>query len=324
MNIRPRINRATVARRNLLHDSSLSSSLVQPYFIVEGQGVNDSIENMPGIQRQSIDVLMNTIHDDFAIGIRNVMLFPVMPAGMKDPHATACLDDTMHLYQAVRAIKEAYGDQIVVMTDLCLCTSTDHGHCGFVEHNEIQNDSSVEQLARIALLHAKSGTDYIACSDMMDGRVKHIRQALERAHQHTTGIMSYAVKYASAFYGPFRGAADSSPETGDRRTYQMDPRAGYKEALLEASLDEAEGADIIMVKPGLPYLDVLRRVADSINRPTAVYNVSGEYSMVMNSTSDGAARGAMVQEILASFQRAGADIIVSYHAREALGNGWVV
>ena len=152
MNIRPRINRATVARRNLLHDSSLSSSLVQPYFIVEGQGVNDSIENMPGIQRQSIDVLMNTIHDDFAIGIRNVMLFPVMSAGMKDPHATACLDDTMHLYQAVRAIKEAYGDQIVVMTDLCLCTSTDHGHCGFVEHNEIQNDSSVEQLARIALL----------------------------------------------------------------------------------------------------------------------------------------------------------------------------
>ena len=324
MNVRPRVNRATPARRDLIFGTTLSQSLVQPYFVTPGEGVTEPVPNMPGIYRQSVDSLLASIQEDFENGIRNIMLFPVVPSKQKDMHATVCMDENMHLYQAVRELKKTFGETIVVMTDLCLCASTEHGHCGLVEGSEIVNDSSAKRIAEIALLHAKAGTDYIACSDMMDGRVNLIRQALEKSNQHTTGIMSYAVKYASSFYGPFRGAADSSPASGDRRTYQMDVRSGYKEALLEASLDEDEGADIIMVKPGLPYLDVLSKVSAHVNRPTAVYNVSGEYSMVMNSPGDGESKGMMVTEILNSFQRAGADVIVTYHARDALKSGWVV
>ncbi|MEC9194154.1 MAG: porphobilinogen synthase, partial [Candidatus Thermoplasmatota archaeon] len=204
-----------------------------------------------------------------------------------------------------------------------LCTATDHGHCGLVHEGEIVNDASVDVLVNIARSHAEAGADYVCASDMMDGRVSAIRTAFEEAGLTSTGILSYSVKYASSFYGPFRHAAQSSPEFGDRATHQMDIRSGYEEAVLEANLDETEGADILMVKPGLPYLDVVRKVADSVVRPVAVYNVSGEYAMVMNATQDEASRQRMVVEVLTAFKRAGAAVVVSYHAREAARKQWV-
>jgi porphobilinogen synthase len=278
---------------------------------------------MPGIHQQSVDVLLKTVEEDASHGVRAVMLFGVVDAEHKDEHASHAHEASSHLHQAVLQLKAAHGDDLVVMTDVCLCTATDHGHCGLVHEGEIVNDASVEVLVNIALSHAEAGADYVCASDMMDGRVSAIRTAFEDAGHTTTGLMSYSVKYASSFYGPFRHAAQSSPEFGDRATHQMDVRSGYGEALLEATMDEAEGADIIMVKPGLPYLDVLRKVADAVVRPVAVYNVSGEYAMVMNATENDASRQRMVVEVLTAFKRAGADVVVTYHAREAARNRWV-
>lgn len=316
MQIRPRINRWTLARRELNFSQSLIDSLVQPHFVVEGERINSEIEGMPGIHRQSIDVLLETIQSDFKKGIRSIMLFGVIDSQLKDDIATQASNPSSHLHRAVTQIKQIYGEEIVIMTDVCLCTATAHGHCGLVEDGEILNDESLRVLCDVAISHAQAGADYVCASDMMDGRVEAIRKALESAGKTSTGIMSYSVKYASSFYGPFRNAASSSPDFGDRKTHQMDIRSGYKEAILEAQLDQNEGADIIMVKPGLPYLDVIRKVADSVDRPVAVYNVSGEYSMVVNSSTDEKSRSDMVVEILTAFRRAGADVIVSYHARE--------
>ena len=323
MNIRPRINRWTAARRELLFGDSMLASLVQPHFVVAGEGVDAPIEGMPGIHQQSVDVLLQTVKDDFTHGLRAVMLFGVVASEHKDAHASHAHDPSSHLHRAVLALKAAHGDDLVVMTDVCLCTATDHGHCGLVHEGEIVNDASVEVLVNIARSHAEAGADYVCASDMMDGRVSAIRTAFEEAGLTSTGILSYSVKYASSFYGPFRHAAQSSPEFGDRATHQMDIRSGYEEAVLEANLDETEGADILMVKPGLPYLDVVRKVADSVVRPVAVYNVSGEYAMVMNATQDEASRQRMVVEVLTAFKRAGAAVVVSYHAREAARKQWV-
>ncbi len=323
MNIRPRINRWTAARRELLFGDSMLASLVQPHFVVAGEGVDAPIEGMPGIHQQSVDVLLQTVKDDFAHGLRAVMLFGVVASEHKDAHASHAHDASSHLHRAVIALKAAHGDDLVVMTDVCLCTATDHGHCGLVHEGEIVNDASVDVLVNIARSHAEAGADYVCASDMMDGRVSAIRTAFEEAGLTSTGILSYSVKYASSFYGPFRHAAQSSPEFGDRATHQMDIRSGYEEAVLEANLDETEGADILMVKPGLPYLDVVRKVADSVVRPVAVYNVSGEYAMVMNATQDEASRQRMVVEVLTAFKRAGAAVVVSYHAREAARKQWV-
>ena len=323
MNIRPRINRWTAARRELLFGDSMLASLVQPHFVVAGEGVDAPIEGMPGIHQQSVDVLLQTVKDDVAHGLRAVMLFGVVASEHKDAHASHAHDPSSHLHRAVIALKAAHGDDLVVMTDVCLCTATDHGHCGLVHEGEIVNDASVDVLVNIARSHAEAGADYVCASDMMDGRVSAIRTAFEEAGLTSTGILSYSVKYASSFYGPFRHAAQSSPEFGDRATHQMDIRSGYEEAVLEANLDETEGADILMVKPGLPYLDVVRKVADSVVRPVAVYNVSGEYAMVMNATQDEASRQRMVVEVLTAFKRAGADVVVSYHAREAARKQWV-
>lgn len=323
MNIRPRINRWTTARRELLFGDSMLASLVQPHFVVAGEGVDAPIEGMPGIHQQSVDVLLQTVKDDFAHGLRAVMLFGVVASEHKDAHASHAHDASSHLHRAVIALKAAHGDDLVVMTDVCLCTATDHGHCGLVHEGEIVNDASVDVLVNIARSHAEAGADYVCASDMMDGRVSAIRTAFEEAGLTSTGILSYSVKYASSFYGPFRHAAQSSPEFGDRATHQMDIRSGYEEAVLEANLDETEGADILMVKPGLPYLDVVRKVADSVVRPVAVYNVSGEYAMVMNATQDEASRQRMVVEVLTAFKRAGAAVVVSYHAREAARKQWV-
>ena len=323
MNIRPRINRWTTARRELLFGDSMLTSLVQPHFVVAGEGVDAPIKGMPGIHQQSVDVLLQTVKDDFAHGLRAVMLFGVVASEHKDAHASHAHDPSSHLHRAVIALKAAHGDDLVVMTDVCLCTATDHGHCGLVHEGEIVNDASVDVLVNIARSHAEAGADYVCASDMMDGRVSAIRTAFEEAGLTSTGILSYSVKYASSFYGPFRHAAQSSPEFGDRATHQMDIRSGYEEAVLEANLDETEGADILMVKPGLPYLDVVRKVADSVVRPVAVYNVSGEYAMVMSATQDEASRQRMVVEVLTAFKRAGAAVVVSYHAREAARKQWV-
>ena len=323
MNIRPRINRWTAARRNLLFGDSVLASLVQPHFVVDGEGVDEPIRGMPGIHQQSVDVLLKTVEEDASHGVRAVMLFGVVDAEHKDEHATHAHEASSHLHQAVLKLKAAHGEDLVVMTDVCLCTATDHGHCGLVHEGEIVNDASVEVLVNIALSHAEAGADYVCASDMMDGRVSAIRAAFEEAGHTNTGLLSYSVKYASSFYGPFRHAAHSSPEFGDRATHQMDVRSGYGEAVLEATMDEAEGADIIMVKPGLPYLDVLRKVADTVVRPVAVYNVSGEYAMIMNATDDEANRQRMVVEVLTAFKRAGANVVVTYHAREAARNRWV-
>ncbi len=306
----------------MIFSPEIKSSLVQPHFVVSGNGVNDAIESMPGISRQSVDVLMETIAEDMKNGISSHMLFGVVESHEKDPIASKASDSEMPLQRAVLQLKEKYGHEIVLMTDVCLCTATDHGHCGVIHNQEIDNDLTIPELVRISLSHAEAGADYISASDMMDGRVKAIRKAFESEGFTSTGILSYSVKYASSFYGPFRDAASSSPSHGDRKSHQMDIRSGYNEAVSEATSDEKEGADIIMVKPAITYLDVVRQVADAVSKPVAVYNVSGEYSMVMSSSKDIAERKAMVQELFYSFNRAGADIIVSYHTREAMSQKW--
>ena len=323
MKTRPRINRWTEARRNLLFGDFSLQSLVQPHFVVNGSGIDNPIEGMDGIHQQSVDILIQTIRNDYNNGIRSVMLFGIVNSEDKDEQATKASDASSHMHEAIRKLKSEFGESIVVMTDVCLCTATNHGHCGLVEHGHIVNDASVERLCEIAVSHAEAGADYVCASDMMDGRVSAIRNALEAEHHSSTGVLSYSVKYASAFYGPFRHAADSSPEFGDRSTHQMNINSGYGEATLEAMLDEEEGADIIMVKPGLPYLDVLRRVADSVHRPIAVYNVSGEYSMVMNVAKELEMRKQMVCEIMTSFKRAGAQVVITYHAREIAKHAWM-
>jgi len=322
LNIRPRINRWTISRRNLNFSSDIKSSLVQAHFVVSGSGVDEPIQSMPGINRQSVDVLCKTIASDMALGIKAHMLFAVVDHHQKDPTASKASDSSMPLQQAVAKLKAEYGGEIVIMTDVCLCTATDHGHCGIVHNHQIDNDLTIPELCKIALSHAEAGADYVSASDMMDGRVKAIRATLEESGHVNTGILSYSVKYASSFYGPFRDAASSSPSFGDRGSHQMDIRSGYDEAILEAVSDEGEGADIIMVKPALTYLDVVRQVADAVARPVAVYNVSGEYSMVMSST-DEESRPNLVREIFHSFKRAGAAIIVSYHTRAAFVGNWL-
>ena len=323
MKTRPRINRWTEARRNLLFGDFSLQSLVQPHFVVNGSGIDNPIEGMDGIHQQSVDILIQTIRNDYNNGIRSVMLFGIVNSEDKDEQATKASDASSHMHEAIRKLKSEFGESIVVMTDVCLCTATNHGHCALVEHGHIVNDASVERLCEIAVSHAEAGADYVCASDMMDGRVSAIRSALEAEHHSSTGVLSYSVKYASSFYGPFRHAADSSPEFGDRSTHQMNINSGYGEATLEAMLDEEEGADIIMVKPGLPYLDVLRRVADSVHRPIAVYNVSGEYSMVMNVAKELKMRKQMVCEIMTSFKRAGAQVVITYHAREIAKHAWM-
>lgn len=314
--MRLRINRSTSSRRDLIYSREIATSLVQPHFVVSGKSRNEEIHDMPGISRQSVDVLIDTIGRDMDMGLKAHMLFYVMEEGLKDSIATNASNYDSPVNHAIRVLRKRYGDEIVIFSDVCLCTGTDHGHCGVLVGEKIANDESVKELVKIALSNADAGADYVSLSDMMDNRVGEVRNALEERGHHETGILSYSVKYASSFYGPFRGAASSSPKSGDRKSHQMDIRSGYEEAILEALQDEKEGADIIMIKPGLPYLDVLKTVSDEVLRPVAVYNVSGEYSMVHKGSSNREDRGQMIVEILSSFARSGADIIVTYHARE--------
>jgi porphobilinogen synthase len=308
--------RATPVLRDLVRETRLDpGDFVLPLFVEEGLEGRAPIQAMPGVDRLSIAGAVAEAGEAAALGIPAVLLFGI-PAH-KDEEGSGAWDDEGAVQLATRAIKDAHPD-VLVIADLCLCEYTSHGHCGLLRADgSVDNDSSVELLARTALSQAAAGADVIAPSDMMDGRVGAIRAALDEDGRSDTPILAYSAKFASAFYGPFREAADSTPAFGDRRGYQMDPANG-DEALREALLDVQEGADMVMVKPALPYLDVVRRVKDATRLPVAAYNVSGEYAMVKAAAAAGYLdERATVLEVLTSIRRAGADIVITYHAKEA-------
>jgi porphobilinogen synthase len=303
------------AMRALVRETRLAPDMFMlPLFVCEGEGVRREVSSMPGVYNLSVDEAVKEVQAASGDGIRSVLLFGLPDD--KDAVGSAAYDPEAPVQSAVRAIKRALPD-VLVATDVCLCEYTDHGHCGIVVDGEVMNDPTVEQLVRAAVSHAAAGADIVAPSDMMDGRVGAIRHALDERGFEQTAIMAYAAKYWSAFYGPFREAADSAPKFGDRQSYQMDP-ANADEALREVAQDIEEGADIVMVKPALPYLDVLTRVKRQFSYPTAAYHVSGEYSMLKAAARNGwiDERRAML-ECLTSIRRAGADIIITYYAREA-------
>jgi porphobilinogen synthase len=278
---------------------------------------------MPGIAHESVDRLVETVAADFELGIRSVLLFGVPDDDAKTPDGAAAWADDAVVPAAVAALKERFGDDLTVMTDVCLCAYTDHGHCGLVADGRILNDPTLPLLTAMALAHARAGADVVAPSDMMDGRIAALRDGLDAEGLNHVAIMSYSVKYASAYYGPFREAAHSAPSEGDRRSYQMDAR-NRREALVEAELDVVEGADMLMVKPALAYLDVVRDLRENFPLPLAVYNVSGEYSMIKAAAERGwVDERAIVLENWHAFRRAGADILITYHARQALREGWL-
>jgi porphobilinogen synthase len=307
--------RRTPALRGLVQETSLSPAhLIQPAFVVAGEGVREEVETMPGIERFSISELVAEATEIASLGVGALLLFGIPSA--KDESGSGAYDDEGVVQMAVRALKEAH-PELTVITDVCLCEYTSHGHCGFVRDGEVDNDVTVELLAKTAISHAEAGADAVAPSDMMDGRVGTIRHQLDEEGHPGTAIVAYSAKYASAFYGPFREAADSAPEFGDRRGYQMDP-ANAAEAVREAELDLEEGADMLMVKPATPYLDVVRRVKEATAAPLAAYHVSGEYSMLKAAAANGwIDERAAVLETLTSIRRAGADAIVTYYAKEA-------
>jgi porphobilinogen synthase len=307
--------RRTATLRELVRETELSPAhLVQPMFVVAGEDVREPVEAMPGIERFSISELVAEATEVQAAGVGAVILFGIPAA--KDETASGAYDSEGIVQLAVRALKEAHPD-LVVITDVCLCEYTSHGHCGFVRDGEVDNDLTLELLAKTAISHAEAGADAVAPSDMMDGRVGAIRSQLDEEGHSGVPIIAYSAKYASAFYGPFREAAESAPESGDRRGYQMDP-ANALEAVREAKLDLDEGADVVMVKPALPYLDVIRRVKDETGAPVAAYHVSGEYSMLKAAAAQGWIDDrAAALESLVAIRRAGADMILTYYAKEA-------
>jgi porphobilinogen synthase len=307
--------RMSEAMRALVRETRLSpDNFILPLFVCEGEGVRREVASMPGVFNVSVDEAVLETRAARADGVRGVLLFGL--PDQKDDVGSAAYDPEAPVQSAIRAIKREVPD-VLVVTDVCLCEYTDHGHCGIVVDEEIVNDATVEQLVRAAVSHAASGADIVAPSDMMDGRVGAIRQALDERGFENVAIMSYAAKYCSAFYGPFRDAADSAPKFGDRRSHQMDP-ANAEEALREVEQDIEEGADIVMVKPALPYLDIITRVKDAFGYPTAAYQVSGEYAMLKAAARNGwIDEPRAMLETLTSIRRAGADIIITYYAREA-------
>ncbi|UCF82582.1 MAG: porphobilinogen synthase [Desulfobacteraceae bacterium] len=317
MIIRPRRLRRTPTIREMVRETNLSvKDFIAPLFVKRGQDIKDLISAMPGQYQFSVDTIVKETQELWALGIPSIILFGL--PDKKDAMGSRSWAEDGVVQKTISAIKERI-PEMVVITDVCLCEYTDHGHCGVIKDGDVDNDATLELLARQAVSHAKAGADFVAPSDMMDGRVAAIRKALNGENYQNTGILSYAVKYASAFYGPFREAADSAPQFGDRAGYQMDPPNAL-EALKEAELDMEEGADIIMVKPAMPYLDIISRVREVSLIPLAAYNVSGEYAMIkaadMNGWLDG--KRAMM-EMLISIKRAGADLILTYFAKEAAG-----
>jgi porphobilinogen synthase len=312
---RPRRLRKTELLRGLVRETRLSAaSFVYPLFVCPGTNVRQEVSSMPGVFQQSADKIVEDCREVESLGIPGVILFGLPET--KDPRGASSLQKDGVVQRAIEAIRKAKLN-LAVITDVCLCEYTDHGHCGVIENGDVANDPTLEILAEQSLSHARAGADIVAPSDMMDGRVAAIRQKLDQNNFQDLPILSYAAKYCSGFYGPFREAADSAPQFGDRRSYQMDP-ANVREALKEVALDLEEGADMIMVKPALPYLDVIHRVSEEFHVPVAAYNVSGEYSMVKAAAQNGwLDEKRVVLEILTSIQRAGASIILTYHAKDA-------
>ncbi len=322
MSIRPRRTRTTSVMRNMVAETRLHHDMfVYPYFVIHGENQKDEIKAMPGIYRFSVDELIKDVEKGIKLGINKVLLFGVGEAKSEDGSTSS--DDHSIVPVAVKALKDKFGDELLVITDVCVCAYTNHGHCGILEEGYVQNDETLDVLSAMALAHAEAGADIVAPSDMMDGRVEAIRETLDDNGYENIAIMSYAVKFASAYYGPFRDAADSAPGHGDRKSYQMDFR-NRREALKEADLDETEGADILMVKPALAYLDIITEVREQTNLPLACYNVSGEYSMVKLAAKHGLVdEQNLVMENMFAFVRSGADIIITYHARDILEKGWM-
>ena len=308
--------------RDLVAENNISvNDLIWPIFLIEGNDKIEPINELPGVNRYTVDKLIGIASKAFELGIKCVALFPKTPTNLKTLNCEEAYNPENLVNKATRLLKKKIPD-LGIMLDVALDPYNSLGHDGLVKDDKILNDETLEILIKQSLVQAESGADILGPSDMMDGRVKLIREELEANGYSNTGILSYSVKYSSSFYGPFREAASSSPSFGDRSSHQMDIKSGYSEAILEATTDVQEGADIIMIKPAFTYLDVVREVSKEITRPVAVYNVSGEYSMVMAATTDVQSRRKMVSEIFHSFKRAGADVIVSYHTREAMENNW--
>jgi porphobilinogen synthase len=312
---RARRMRQSAAFRRMIRETELSvNDLILPLFAVEGRNVENAIPSMPGHAQLSIDLLVEKVREAADVGVPAVILFGL--PDKKDPLGTRAYAADGIVQKGVRAVKKAVPGMAVI-TDVCLCQYTDHGHCGMVEKGVIDNDASLDLLARTALSHAEAGADMVAPSDMMDGRVAEIRALLDDKNFTHVPIMAYSAKYCSSFYGPFREAADSAPQFGDRRTYQMDP-ANAQEALREATMDVEEGADIIMVKPALPYLDIICRIREEIDLPVAAYNVSGEFAMIKAAAEKGwIDEERVMMETLTAIKRAGADMILTYFAIDA-------
>lgn len=310
---RPRRLRQSPVLRDMVRETELCiNDFIYPVFVCEGSGKRQEIDSMPGIFRYSLDRLAEELDEARQLGIRGILLFGIPEE--KDELGSGAYDDGGIVQRAVRFIKQNY--DFLVITDVCLCEYTSHGHCGIVRNGEILNDETLPLLAKTALSHAKAGADIVAPSDMMDGRVRAIRECLDKNGYSSTAIMAYSAKYCSAYYGPFREAAGSAPKFGDRKTYQMDC-GNSREALREITLDVGEGADLIMVKPALAYLDIVRLARENFQLPVVAYNVSGEYAMVKAAARLGYIdEAAVIRETLLSMKRAGADLIITYHAKE--------
>lgn len=319
---RPRRLRKNPIIREMVAETRLSKDMfIYPYFIVPGKREKHAIDAMPGINHFSVDELLKDVEKGLKLGVNKLLLFGVGEDKTKD--ASSSFSNNSVVVKAVKELKKNFGDDLYVITDVCVCAYTTHGHCGILRDDYVHNDESVEVLAKMALAHAQAGADMVAPSDMMDGRIAAMRDLLDQKGFENTAIMSYAIKFASAFYGPFREAADSAPQKGDRKSYQMDLRNG-REALKEGLLDEQEGADILMVKPALAYMDVISNLRANTLLPVACYNVSGEYSMVKAAAKNGwIDEQKIVMENMYSFSRAGADIIISYHTRDILEKKWL-
>lgn len=318
MNRRNRILRKSASVRSLVQETTLQAAdFIVPVFLMEGERIKDEIPSMPGYYRYSLDLALEEIKLCYEMGLRSVLLFVKVPDDLKDNTGKEALHENGLMQRSVRRIKYELPD-MVIMTDVALDPYSSFGHDGIVENHQIINDKTVEVLARMSVSHARAGADFVAPSDMMDGRIGAIRKALEDAGFHNTGIMSYAAKYASCFYGPFRDALDSAPGFGDKKTYQMDP-SNRLEAIKEVHMDVEEGADIIMVKPAHAYLDIIREVKNEVKLPVSAYHVSGEYAMIKAAAKAGFLNeDQAILEVLTSIKRAGADLIATYFAKEAV------
>jgi porphobilinogen synthase len=316
-----RLRKSPLVREMFAETRLSKDQFIYPYFVVPGSGVINPVAPMPGVNHYSIDTLQADVEKGLKLGLNKIMLFGV--GDEKSADARSAYHDHSLVPVAVRELKKNFGDDLYVVTDVCVCSYTDHGHCGIIENDYVQNDATVELITKMALTHAAAGADMLAPSDMMDGRVSSIRRGLDGAGFVNTAIMSHATKFASSYYGPFREAADCAPSKGDRKAYQMDFR-NPAEAIREALADQEEGADVLMVKPGLAYLDVIAKVKFHTKLPIACYNVSGEYSMIKAAAERGwIDEQKVVMETMYAFARAGATLITTYHIKDILEKGWM-